>query len=397
MSNISANISALNKTIKNDLIATRRYLHQHPELSFQEKETSKFVAGKLDDLGIPYKSNIGGYGIVAHIEGRDSGKTVALRADMDALPIEEKTNKPYASKVKGVMHACGHDVHTTSLLGVAKILMENKAEINGTVKLIFQPAEERLPGGASLMIKDGVLQNPKPDIVVGQHVHPPLEVGKVGFKSGMYMASTDELFLHVKGKGGHGALPHDCIDTTLATSHILVAMQQIISRRANPAKPTVLTFGKIASDGGSTNVIPEKVYVEGTFRAMDEKWRAQAHKLIKDTAMYTARALGAEVEVEIKKGYPYLFNDPETTERLKALAIDFLGGDNVVELPIQMTAEDFAYYTREAKSCFYRLGVGNVSKGIQSQLHSPTFDVDEDCFDISSGLMAYMAIEELKS
>ncbi|GAA5219533.1 M20 metallopeptidase family protein [Membranihabitans marinus] len=390
-------IKELSQEILADSIELRRHLHMHPELSFEEKETSALVASKLEAMDIPIKTNVGGYGVVGELKGhKDNGQVIALRADMDALPIEEMTNQPYASKVKGVMHACGHDVHTTSLLGTARILNEMRSEFEGTVKLIFQPAEERLPGGASLMIKDGVLDTPRPSAVVGQHVHPPLAAGKVGFRPGMYMASTDEIFLTVKGKGGHGALPHACIDTTLVTSHILVAMQQVISRRADPTKPTVLTFGKIASDGGSTNVIPETVYVEGTFRAMDEKWRDKAHQYIKDVAHYTAKSMGAEVELEIVRGYPFLYNDPATTAQMTDFAKEFLGPENVVELPIQMTAEDFAYYTKEVPSCFYRLGVGNIERGIKSQLHSPTFDVDEDCFKVSSGLMAYMAINRLK-
>lgn len=389
-------IKEISQALFEESVATRRYLHQNPELSFQEEKTSAFVAEQLTDLGIPIETNIGGFGVVGHIKGRkDNGKVVALRADMDALPILEQTNLPFASKVEGVMHACGHDVHTTSLLGTAKILSELTDQFEGTVKLVFQPAEERLPGGASLMIKDGLFKVQTPQAMIGQHVHPPLAVGKVGFRPGMYMASTDELYLTVKGKGGHGALPHDCIDTTLATAHILLSMQQVISRRADPTKPTVLTFGKIASAGGSTNVIPEQVYVEGTFRAMDEEWRDKAHELIKDVAFHTAKAMGATVELDIVRGYPFLYNDPKVTEEMIHFAKEFLGEENVVELPIQMTAEDFAYYTQEVDSCFYRLGVGNEARGITSQLHSPTFDVDEDCFRISSALMAYLAMSKL--
>lgn len=379
-----------------EVIAIRRHLHRHPELSFHEENTSRFIAGKLSEWGIPYEENVGGYGVVGLITGKEpNGKTIALRADMDALPIQEENQVDYVSSNPGVMHACGHDVHTSSLLGTAYILNQLKDQFSGRVKLIFQPAEEQLPGGASLMIKAGVLKNPVPRVILGQHVHPPLEAGKVGFRPGKYMASSDELFLTVTGKGGHGAMPHQAVDTTLAAAHIIVALQQIISRRSDPTIPSVLTLGKIHSDGGSTNIIPETVHIQGTFRAMDEEWRYRAHDLLRQTAEHTAQALGAAVDVNIKVGYPFLYNDPETTQNMRARAVEFLGADKVVDLPIRMTAEDFAYYSHEMDACFYRLGVADPGSSAARQLHTSTFDVDERCLQTSVGLMAYLSLSEL--
>ena len=389
-------IRDLSDEILDDVIGYRRHLHRYPELSFQEKNTAAFIADKLTKWGIPYQENVGGYGIVGLIEGRKSGgKTIALRADMDALPITEENEVDYASRHEGVMHACGHDVHSSSLLGTAYVLSKLTNEFSGQVKLIFQPGEEQLPGGASLMIKDGVLKNPAPALILGQHVHPPLEAGVVGFRAGQYMASSDELFLTVTGKGGHGALPHNVVDTTLITAHIIVALQQIVSRRSDPTSPSVLSLGKIYSDGGATNIIPETVHIQGTFRAMDENWRSHAHQLIRDTVENTARAFGGKAEIEIRVGYPYLYNEPELTYKLKNRAIDYLGADRVVDLPIQMTSEDFAFYSHEIAACFYRLGVSGRDSTSPRQLHTPTFDVDERCFQTSIGLMSYLTLAEL--
>ncbi|MCB0580531.1 MAG: amidohydrolase, partial [Phaeodactylibacter sp.] len=317
------------------------------------------------------------------------------RADMDALPIEEANEVPYKSRKPGIMHACGHDVHTSSLLGAARILNDLKQDFEGTVKLIFQPAEERLPGGASLMIKEGVLENPRPATILGQHVHPPLEVGKVGMRAGNYMASADELYMTVKGKGGHGALPQDCIDPILIAAHILTALQQVISRNADPALPSVLTFGFIASAGGATNIIPNEVKLKGTFRTMDERWRFEAHQRMKRMAEGMAESMGGACELDIVVGYPVLFNNEALTQKAFRYAEEYLGKENVVELPIRMTAEDFAYYSQEMPACFYRLGTGNPARGITSPIHTNTFDVDEDCLALSTGLMAWMAVKEL--
>ncbi len=375
----------------------RHHLHQHPELSFEEEKTAKFVAEKLSDYGINFKANISGHGIVGLIKGKDpTSKTIALRADLDALPIEEQSNQSYISKNKGVMHACGHDVHTSCMLGAAKILNELKDQFSGTIKLIFQPAEEKLPGGASLMIADGVLENPKVEAIIGQHVYPELEVGKIGLRSGMYMASTDEIYIKAIGKGGHGALPQHTVDSVLMASTIIVNLQQIVSRNASPTTPSVLSFGKIIGNG-ATNVLPEEVTIEGTFRTMDEEWRAKAHQKMKKLAESIAEGMGGKCEFEIRRGYPFLTNDEETTAKTYQAAEEYLGKENVVDLDLRMTAEDFAYYTHHTKGCFYRLGTGNESKGITYKVHHPKFDIDENALKIGMGFMAYQAICQLNN
>lgn len=395
---ITQKIKSLAEDLHQEIIDIRRYLHQHPELSYQEAKTAAHIGSLLTEKGLTFAPNVGGHGIVLTIAGNQSGSgVVALRGDIDALPIEEENDVPYRSIHPGIMHACGHDVHTSSLLGSTLILDQLRDHFGGTVKIIFQPAEERLPGGASLMIKDGVLTNPEPASIFGQHVHPPLEVGKVGVKGGMYMASADELFLTVTGKGGHAALPHDGVDPIVLTANIIQSLQQVVSRHGDPTTPTVVTFGKIASVGGATNIIPTEVKLEGTFRTMDEEWRKQAHILMKHIVQQVAIAHGGSAELRIDKGYPYLLNNEELTNRFKEYAIDYLGAEQVVDLPIRMTAEDFGYYSHEIPACFYRLGVRNEAKGITSPLHTPTFNVDEECLKISTGLMAYCAIAELTS
>lgn len=379
-----------------EVVAFRQHLHAHPELSFQEIETGKFVAARLSDWGIEHRHGIAENGIVALIKGRNPRKkTIALRADMDALPILEANNVPYKSKNDGVMHACGHDVHTASLLGTTRILHELRNDFEGTIKCIFQPGEEKLPGGASLMIKAGVLENPRPTSIFGQHVHPPLRAGMVGFRSGIYMASADEIYVTLKGRGGHGAMPQECIDPVAITAQIIVALQQIVSRYADPAVPTVLTFGKINSTGGATNIIPNEVKLEGTLRTMHEKWRAEAHKRMKKIAENIAKAYGAACEFHILKGYPVLYNHEELTARAKHWATEYLGKQNVTELPLRMTAEDFAYFSQAMPGCFYRLGTGNPERGISSPVHTNTFDIDEAALETGMGLMAWLAVREL--
>ncbi len=391
---IKEKVKQLSKTIFDEVVATRRHLHANPELSFHETETSAFIAKKLDELGLSY-TRMAGNGLVALITGeKPSDKVIALRADMDALPITEINDVPYKSKNIGVMHACGHDVHTSSLLGTAKILTQLKSEFGGTVKLIFQPAEEKLPGGANLMIQEGVLENPKPDAVLGQHVMPLIEAGKVGFRAGKYMASTDELYVTITGKGGHGAQPQQNIDPVIITAHILVALQQVVSRFADPKSPTVLSFGKVIANG-ATNVIPNEVYLEGTFRTMDEAWREEAHIKMKKMAEGMAESMGAKCDFNIVKGYPFLINEEVLTASARAFAEDYLGKENVVDLDIWMAAEDFAYFSQAADACFYRLGTRNESRGITSSVHTPTFDVEESSLELSTGLMAYMAIKQL--
>ncbi len=373
----------------------RHHLHAHPELSFQEHETSKFVIEELKKIGLNPRSGIAGTGVVVEIEGKNPGsKKTLLRADMDALPIKEENDVPYKSKNEGVMHACGHDVHTSSLLGSAMILNELKEQFEGTVKLIFQPGEEKAPGGAKMMIEEGVLDDPNTNNIIGQHVMPLIPVGKVGFKPGLYMASADEIYFTVKGKGGHAAQPHSLIDPVLITSHIIVALQQVVSRNCNPIIPCVLSFGKIEALG-ATNVIPNEVKVEGTFRTLDETWRKEALSRIQDVAMGIAKSMGGDVEFNNVTGYPFLKNNEELTLRAKRFAEEYLGKENVVDLDVWMAAEDFAFYSQQIDACFYRLGVRNESKGITSGVHTPTFNIDEDALRIGMGLMAWIAINEL--
>ncbi|HMP14609.1 MAG TPA: amidohydrolase [Saprospiraceae bacterium] len=391
-------IQNLSEAYFTEVVAIRRHLHQHPELSFQEVETGRFIAQKLAAYGIPYEHGMAGNGVVALIKGQNPDrKVVALRADIDALPIEEANDVPYKSQNQGVMHACGHDVHTASLLGAARILHTLKDQISGTLKLIFQPAEELYPGGASIMIEEGVLENPKPVSIFGQHVHPPLEVGKIGLRPGIYMASADEIYMTVRGRGGHGALPHNCIDPVVITAQIITALQQIVSRYSDPTVPSVLTFGKINSTGGATNIIPNEVKLEGTFRTMDEHWRFEAHRKVQAIAQSIASSMGGSCELDIKVAYPTLYNDPALTARARSWAAAYLGTENVVELPIRMTAEDFAYYSQRMPACFFRLGTGNIAKGITSPIHTNTFDIDEAALKVGMGLMAWLGVQEVAS
>ncbi len=391
---LKQHVQQLAKQFHADITDIRRHLHAHPELSFHEYQTSAFVKARLDELGISW-SPIADTGVVALITGSLPGDdVVALRADMDALPITEANNVPYVSQHPGVMHACGHDVHTASLLGVARILTSLKDQFGGTVKLLFQPAEEKLPGGASLMIKEGALQNPVPSAVVGQHVMPLIDAGQVGFRAGKYMASTDELYVTVRGKGGHGAQPQQNIDPVLITAHLIVALQQIVSRVADPKLPTVLSFGKVIANG-ATNVIPNDVYLEGTFRTLDEKWREEAHRKMKKLAEGLAESMGGSCDFNIVRGYPFLINEEKLTAQVRGFAEDYLGAENVLDLDIWMAAEDFAYYSQVADSCFYRLGTRNTERGITSSVHTPTFDIDERALETSIGLMAYIALKRL--
>ena len=378
-----------------EAVASRRHLHTYPELSYREYQTAAFVEEKLRGLGIPFE-RMAGTGVVALLEGSaaPSGKVVALRADIDALPITEGNQAPYRSQHEGVMHACGHDVHTASLLGVAGILSRMKHEFSGTVKFIFQPAEEVIPGGASLLIKAGVLENPRPQHILGQHVMPELPVGKVGFRAGRYMASNDEISITVKGKGGHGAMPHLGVDPVLIACHMVVALQQIVSRRANPLSPSVLSFGKMIANGAS-NVIPDEVKLLGTFRSLHESWRQAAREKIIKMAVSIAESMEGSCDIKIERGYPVLINEDKLTAASRAHAIDFLGAEQVEDLDIWMAAEDFASYSQVADACFYRLGVRNEERNIVSGLHTATFDADEKALETGAGLMSYLALKTL--
>jgi amidohydrolase len=374
-----------------EFIEIRRHLHANPELSYQEFETSRFVQKKLQESGIPFEIKAT-TGVVGTIEGKNPGKRViALRADMDALPIKEENDVPYASKISGVMHACGHDVHTTILLGAAKILEELKHSWEGTIKLIFQPGEERNPGGASILIREGVLDNPRPAAIFGLHVHPGLPAGKLSFRGGKVMASADELYITIKSRGGHAAAPHFTTDTILVASHLVVALQQIISRNRDPFSPSVLSITSFQG-GYTTNVIPSEVKLMGTFRAMDEAWRFKAHELIRKQAVELVHSMGAEIDLHIDVGYPTVYNHEKLNQVARDHAGDYLGPQNVLETELRMGAEDFGYYSQVIPGCFYRLGVMNEKKGITSGVHTPTFNVDESAIETGMGMMAWLGV-----
>ena len=382
-------IKTLAQQYQQEFVGIRRHLHAHPELSYQEFETSKFIQSKLADWNIPFNV-IATTGVVGIIEGNNPlGRIMALRADMDALPIKEENNIEYRSVTDGVMHACGHDVHTTCLLGAAKILQQTKADWEGTVKLIFQPGEERNPGGASYMIRDGALENPRPQGIFGLHVHPGLDLGKLSFRKGRVMASADEIFITIKSKGGHAAAPHLTADTILIASTLIVSLQQIISRNNNPISPSVLSICSIQG-GFTTNVIPSQVKLMGTFRAMDEAWRYKAHELIKKQTIALVAAMGAEADVLIDVGYPFVDNDPGLTENAWRLAETYHGKEQVEETELRMGAEDFGFYTHVVPGCFYRLGVRNTEAGIVHNVHTPLFNIDERAIEIGMGTMAWL-------
>lgn len=394
-SELITRIKATAKLLIPSIVNIRRDLHQHPELSFKEKRTSEIIKSFLAQHGIQFTEGWAGYGIVATIRGNTDGPLVMLRADMDALPIHEENDVPYRSAVDGVMHACGHDVHTSSLLGAAVILNELKANIRGEIRLIFQPGEEKLPGGASMMIDEGLFNVGKPDRIIAQHVHPPLQAGHVGFRSGLYMASADEIYITIKGKGGHAATPHLCIDPIVIAARVVTALQEMISRSKDPMAPGVLTIGRICSDGGATNVIPESVHMEGTLRAMDERWRLETHQRIKTLIDHICVASGATCEAKIVTGYPSLINDDKVTSMCREAAIQYLGEDKVHELPLRMTSEDFAFYTQLAPASFYRLGTGWEDPERNYPVHSNRFDINEDALETGMGLMAFIALSGL--
>ncbi len=372
-----------------EMIEVRHHLHANPELSYKEFKTAAYIQQKLTALNITFEVKAT-TGVIALIEGKNPDKKiVALRGDMDALPIMEENDVPYKSTVPGVMHACGHDVHTTCLLGAAKILSTLKDEWEGTVKLIFQPGEEKNPGGASLLIKEGVLQNPAPQSIFALHVHPGLEVGKLSFRGGMVMASADEIYITIRAKGGHAAAPQNTADTILIAAHLIVSLQQIISRNNDPFNPSVLSITSFQG-GYTTNVIPSEVKLMGTFRAMDEEWRFKAHELIIKMATELVHSMGAEIDIKIDVGYPFVLNNEKLNAAARKKAEAYLGTENVSETELRMGAEDFAYYSHQIPGCFFRLGVGNKAKGISIGVHTPTFNIDEGAIEIGMGMMALL-------
>ncbi|MFL5788853.1 MAG: M20 family metallopeptidase [Flavisolibacter sp.] len=388
-------IKRLSKQYAPEFINIRHHLHAHPELSYLEFETSKFVQQKLTEYNIPFEVKAT-TGVVGIIKGKNpSARVVALRADMDALPILEENSIPYKSTTPGVMHACGHDVHTTCLLGASKILSEIKNDWEGTVKLIFQPGEEKNPGGASLLINEGVLKEPEPKGIFALHVNPQLEVGKLSFRSGKVMASADELYITIKSKGGHAAAPHTTADTILIASQLIVSLQQVISRNNNPLLPSVLSITSFQG-GHTTNVIPSEVKLMGTFRAMDEEWRYKAHEIIRKLATGLVESMGAEIDLHIDVGYPTVINNAELNTKARKLAALYMGDNKVEETEMRMGAEDFGYYSQKIPGCFFRLGTGNKSKGITAGVHTPLFNIDENAIETGVGIMATLgALSEI--
>ena len=385
----------------------RRHLHRHPEPSFAEIQSGTYVSQALSAMGIEHTTgwctNHGAAGIVAHIKGKEPGShCIALRADMDALPIHE-VDRPHASAVPGWMHACGHDAHTACLLGAAKVLQSTREHWQGTVQLVFQPGEEILPGGASLMVAEGALAQDAPisgpaaaiaplvDGIVGQHVYPQLDAGLVGFRSGTYMAAADEVHIRILGRGGHAALPHRTVDPVVASAHIITALQTVVSRNCEPTHPAVLTFGRV-SGGHARNIIPDEVILDGTLRTYDEGTASVLRIAIQRVAEATAAAFGAKAEVDVAIGYPPVINHPALTDRCRKRAEELLGSDRVVDLPLRMTGEDFSFYQKKVPGCFYRLGTGGDGPGCRSGLHTAAFDIDEEALKTGTAMMAWLAV-----
>ncbi|MDQ3142459.1 MAG: M20 family metallopeptidase [Bacteroidota bacterium] len=393
MNQLHNDIKEMAAKIWPELVQIRRHLHQHPELSFEEVNTSQFVKSILNKHQINFSEGWVKHGIVATLKGKNTNDLcVALRADMDALPIQEKNDLDYKSSVDGIMHACGHDVHMSCVLGAAIILESLKSLWEGEIKIIFQPGEEKLPGGANLMIEQGVLKNPKPDAILGLHVQPGMEPGHCGFCPGPSMASSDEIYITIEGKGGHAAMPDQVIDPILISAQIISSIQSVISRNRPPLIPSVLSFGKIRSDGGATNIIPDRVFIEGTFRSLDENWRVRGLKLIEEFIHKSSQAFGGKAEVKIIRGYPCLHNSIPLTEEMMKIAGDYLGPSNVTQISAKLSSEDFAWYSQQIPACFFRLGTGQ-----SSGVHTATFQIDEKALEVGSGLMAWMAISLLST
>jgi amidohydrolase len=392
--NIRESIIQQSEELFEKVVGYRQHLHKNPELSYQEFETMKYISEQLTKIGVPHETGVAETGIVGIIRGDHHSKDqacIGLRADIDALPITEQNNVPYISQNPGVMHACGHDVHSSVLLGAAEILFNMRNELKDPVKLIFQPGEEKNPGGASLMIKAGCLKNPEVKEMYALHVFPDFAVGQVGTKEGLYMASCDEVYIDIIGKSGHGATPHETIDSILVGAEIVLSLQQIVSRKCDPKIPCVLNFGHFEGLG-TTNVVPEKVHIKGTFRTMNEEWRAKALKQIVKQAELIAEAHGAKAIVEISKGYPFLENDVELTRKFVSKANKWLGEENVHDLPIRLTAEDFSFYAQEIPTCFFRIGVRNEEKGIVHGVHNSKFDIDHEALKTGMQMMVMACI-----
>lgn len=395
MNSLKDTIKKLASEYLEEVTTIRRHFHRYPELSFREFETAKYISARLDEMGISYVGGVAKTGIIGLINGNDPDrKLVALRADMDALPLKEKNNVDYCSATEGAMHACGHDAHMACLLGAARILNELKDKFSGSVMLVFQPSEEYYPGGAKVMIEEGVFNDRKPDAIFSQHVFPELDAGKIGMRPGKYMASTDEVHITVKGKGGHAAIPDKVVDPVLIASHIVVSLQQIVSRKSSPTMPTVLSFGRIIGDG-KTNIIPDEVKLEGIIRTFSEEWRTDIKEEIKRISCGLAESMGGSCEVHIEQGYPAVINDEELTGRAWKHVQNYLGEGQPELLDMRMTAEDFSYYQKIMPGCFYRLGTRNTSRGINSNLHSATFDIEESSLENGMGVLAWLAISEL--
>jgi amidohydrolase len=388
------------ESLRQKLIEQRRDFHMYPELSNREERTARVVAVKLRALGLDeVKTGVGKHGVVALLKGKRPGPVVAVRADMDALPILETINVPYKSRNEGVKHACGHDAHMTVQLGVAETLSQMRDQMRGAIKFIFQPAEEGPPpneaGGAELMIKEGALENPRPAAIFGLHVMPNIEVGQVGYNSGAAMASSDRFSITVRGKKVHGAYPHDGIDTVVVAAECVTALQTIRSRRINTQEPLVITLGSIHG-GNRFNIIADEVKLEGTMRTLNEEVRKNAIEMMKQTLAGVTAAYGASYELEFGANNPVTYNDPALVEATLPLMRRIAGEKNIISPRPQMGAEDFSRYQRIIPGFFYFLGVGNKSKGMTAMIHTPEFDIDEESLVIGVKLMSNVLFDYLQ-
>ncbi|MGB2989183.1 MAG: amidohydrolase [Candidatus Zixiibacteriota bacterium] len=388
-------IKAISKKIFPKLVKLRREFHQYPELSFHEFKTSERVAKELRKLRITVKTGIAKTGVVGVLTGRKSGKTVALRADMDALPIEEQTGFPYKSRNKGVMHACGHDVHMACAIGAAIILSEIKRDLDGNVKFIFQPSEEVIPGGAKPMIQAGVLKNPNVSGIFGLHCEPGIPVGKIGVKDGPFMAQVDDFDITISGSSGHGARPHQGVDAIVVASQVIQALQTIPSRKIDPVEPVVVSVGKIEG-GTARNIICDRVMLKGTARSLSREVARKIPALLKSITSGVAKSAGASFELTYSPGYPVLVNHPEATDLARGTIARIFGKQAVFEIKKpEMGAEDFAYFLQKVPGTFLRLGIRNPKKGAVYPWHHPKFIVDEDVIKIGTAVLAGIALDFL--